>query len=175
MLIFLIVMGVVIAIMMGIFVFAGNLINSTFGLIQFNLGDQNFTQVYEDTLGQGVNAFLDTADFWGTFILFGMVLLMLICSFIFSTKKRLWIIAEVVILIASMILVVQLQTAYDILINSSSQFFDIYANQMTKTSTFILNLHIIIPIVWALMVIITYGILKLGKREDVVTTDIPGF
>lgn len=165
-------LGVIGSIIMGIFVYAGNTVDSAFNLIDFNINGQNFTQVYDNTLGQGVNAFLSAADAWGILILFGMVFLVLLSSYYFSTKKRLWIVAEIFILVATFITTVSLQNSYNSIINSNAALFNVFANHLTKTSTFILNLHLIVPIVWGLCIVLTYGILQLNKKENLETSGV---
>lgn len=149
---------------MGIFVYGANLIDQTFSSIDLTIGDQNFTEVYDETLGKGVNAFLNSADNYGLFLLLGMILLMVITSYTFSEKQKTWIVAEFVILIIAFIFAVMIQGAYNTVINSSTTLLDIYSVDMIKSSKFILNLPIIIPVVWAFIVILTYGIFRKGRE-----------
>lgn len=162
----LIFLGVFSIILLGILTFGGNLVNSTLGVIDVTIGNQSFSQTYNETLGQGINAFVDQADNWGIALLFGMVILMLITSFVFASNKKTWIIIEVGILIVMFIFTVTLQSSYNTAISSSTDLFNVYSGQLTKSSTFILNLHLIVPIVWALMVILAYSSLPKPKKED---------
>ena len=160
----LIFLGFIGAIMMGIFVYGGNLVEQTFGSIDIIIGNQNFTEVYDETLGQGINAFLNGADEYGLGLLLGMIILMAIVSYSFQEKRKTWIVLEFVILIVAFIFAVMLQGAYNTIINSSSTLLDIYSVDLIKTSKFILNLPIIIPIVWSFMVILVYGVFKRPRR-----------
>ena len=169
MLIVLIFLGFMGIIIMGIFVYGANLVNQTFSNIDVTIGDQNFTEVYDETLGKGINVFLNSADNYGLTLLLGMVLLMAITSYAFSERQKVWIVAEFVILIIAFILAVSIQGAYNTVINSSTTLLDIYSIDLIKSSKFILNLPIIIPVVWSFIVIITYGIFK---RERRIGTDI---
>ncbi len=169
MLIVLIFLGFFGILMMGIFVYGANLIDQTFSSIDVTIGDQNFTEVYDETLGRGINVFLDGADNYGLALLLGMVLLMAITSYTFSERQKIWIVAEFVILIIAFILAVSIQGAYNTVINSSTTLLNIYSIDLIKSSKFILNLPIIIPVVWSFIVIITYGIFR---RERRIGTDI---
>ncbi len=160
----LIFLGVLAIIIMGIFVYGGNLVEQTFHSIDVVIGDQNFTEVYDDTLGKGINAFLNGADEYGLGLLLGMIILMVILSFTFSENQKTWIVLEFVILIVAFIFAVMIQNTYNIIINSSTTFLDIYSVDLIKSSKFILNLPIIVPIVWAFIVILTYGISKRPRR-----------
>ena len=160
MLIVLIFLGVMAIIIIGIFVYGANIIDQTFSGIDITIGDQNFTEVYDETLGLGINAFLNSADNYGIGLLLGMVLLMVVVSFIFSERNKAWIVAEFGILIIGFIVAVIIQGAYETIINSSIELLDIYSVDLINSSKFILNLHIIIPVVWAFIVILTYGLFR---------------
>jgi hypothetical protein len=164
MLIVLIFLGFVGIIIIGIFVYGANLVNQTFSSIDITIGDQNFTEVYDETLGKGINVFLDSADNYGLFLLLGMILLMVITSYTFQERQKAWIIIEFVILIIAFIFAVSIQGAYNTVINSSTTLLDIYSVDLIKSSKFILNLPIIIPIVWAFIIILTYGIFRKERR-----------
>ncbi len=160
----LIFLGVIAIIIMGIFVYGGNLVEQTFKSIDITIGDQNFTEVYDETLGKGVSAFLSGADNYGLGLLLGMIILMAIVSFSFSEKQKTWIVLEFVILIVAFVFAVMIQNTYDTIINSSTTFLDIYSVDLIKSSKFILNLPVIIPIVWAFIVILAYGVFKRPRR-----------
>ena len=163
MLIVFIFLGVMGTIILGIFVFGANLIDQSFLSIDVVLGEVNFTESYEDTLGIGINAFIDSADNYGIGLLLGMVILMIVSSFIFKEKQKAWMIMEVLILIIAFIFVSTLQGSYTLIINSSAELLDIYSIDLVNSSKFILNLHIIVPIVWAFIVVISYGLFKKGE------------
>lgn len=169
MLFVLIFLGVFGIIIIGIFVYGANLIDQTFSGIDIEIGDINFTEAYDDTLGKGINVFLNSADAYGLGLLLGMVLLMAITAYTFSERQKAWILIEFVILIVAFIFAVTIQGAYTTVINSSTTLLDIYSVDLIKSSKFILNLPIIIPVVWAFIVILVYGIFKRERRigEDI--------
>ena len=160
-LIFIAFLGILI---MGIFVYGANLVDQTFLSIDVQIGNVSFQQAYNDTLGIGINVILDSADNYGVGLLLGMVLLLAISAFVFKEKQKIWIVAEFGILIISFILAVTIQRAYVTFINSSTALLDIYSVDLINSSKFILNLHIIVPIVWAFIVILSYGIFR--KKES---------
>ena len=169
MLIVLVFLGFIAVLIMGIFVYGANVIDQTFSSIDITIGDQNFTEAYDDTLGRGINAFLNSADNYGLGLLLGMIVLMAITSFAFSEKQKAWIVAEFVILIIAFIFAVMIQGAYDTVINSSTTLLDIYSVDLINSSKFILNLNIIIPVVWSFMILLTYGISRKDRTtfEDI--------
>ncbi len=160
-LIFLGFMGIVI---MGIFVYGANLIDQTFTSMDIQIGNVSFQEAYNDTLGIGINVILNSADNYGLGLLLGMIILIVISSFIFHEKQKVWIVLEFFILIVAFILAVTIQRTYNIVINSSTELLDIYSIDLINSSTFILNLPIIIPIVWAFIIILSYGLFR--KKES---------
>ena len=169
MLFVLIFLGFIAIIMMGIFVYGANIIDQTFSSIDITIGNENFTEAYDETLGLGINAFLNSADNYGIGLLLGLVVLMVITSFIFQEKQKAWIVLEFFILLVAFIVAIIIQGAYETVINSSTTLLDIYSIDLINSSRFILNLHIIIPIVWTFMIILTYG---LFRREKTTFGDI---
>ena len=163
MLFVLIFLGFIAIFMMGIFVYGATLIDQTMRSLDVQIGNVSFQDAYNDTLAIGINAVLDGADNYGLGLLLGMIAVIAISSFMFKEKQKVWIVAEFAILIIAFILAVTIQRAYDTVINSSTVLLDIYSIDLVNSSKFILNLPIIIPIVWAFIVILAYGIFK--KRE----------
>lgn len=162
----LVVLGFMGIILMGLFVYGANLIDQTMLSLDIIIGNISFLEAYNETLGIGINTLLNSADNYGLGLLLGMVVLIIISSFMFQEKQKLWIVLEFFILIVAFILAVTIQGAYTNVINSSTELLDIYTINLIKSSTFILNLHIIVPIVWAFIVIISYGIFR--KKEEFV-------
>ena len=73
MLLVLIALGFMGITIMGIFVYGANLVDQTFSSFSdVKLGDVNFTESYDDTLGVGINAFLNSADNYGLGLLLDM-------------------------------------------------------------------------------------------------------
>ncbi len=153
-LIFLGFMGVV---MLGVAVFGASIVDQTFSSIDVQIGEANFTETYDDTLGIGINVFLNSADNYGLFLLLGMVLLMVGSSFVFREKQKVWIVLEFFILIGAFVLAVTIQRSYDLIINSSTELLNIYSIELINSSKFILNLPVIITVTWFLMIVMAYG------------------
>lgn len=160
--IFMAFMGIII---LGIFTYAGNIVNQSFESINFDIGDTNFSEVYDDTLGHGIDAALNQADNWGMTLLFGMCLLMVLCGFIFKEDNRIWLVAEILILVVAFITAVALQGAYNQTIHSSAELLDVYSTDLDDSSRFVLNLPWIVPILWMFIMIFSYGRIKRDKPK----------
>lgn len=157
-------------IMMGIFVYGANLVNQVFSSVDFEIGEQNFTKVYENNMGRAVDSFLNSADNYGLGLLFGMIIMMAFTSYTFREKQKAWIIIELGILFLAFIFAVTLQRSYNTVINSSTTLLDIYSIDLIRSSRFILNLPAIVTGVWAIVIVITYGVFR--KEERGLTSDI---
>lgn len=155
---------------MGVFTYIAVTVDDAFESVDLNISGYTFNETYQDTLGLGVNAIIDQADMWGMFLLFGMVLLMIICGYFFNSNQKLWIILEIFILVVTFIIAGVLQYTFNEAIHASSELLDIYSTQLEKSSTFILALPFIIPVIWLIMMIIVYGRFKRKSFEEATDT-----
>ena len=148
------------ALTLGIFTYVAVTVDDTFEDINFTIANTDFQTVYQDNLGIGLNSFIDNADTMGMFLLFGMMILMIICGYIFNSNSKLLLVIDIVIFIIIFILAGILQFTYNEVIHSGTELLDIYSNNIEKTSTFMLLLPFVVPIIWLIMMIITYGRFK---------------
>lgn len=163
MLVFFIFMAFFILIVLGMFFFGFELFNDTFGKINITLGDQNFSQEYNNTLGRGFEASLNMIVTSSIALLLGMVIMMLLVSYRFRSNNYVLIPLDVFIIIFSFIVSVYIQGAFDSFINVNTTFLDIYSIDLQLASRFLLNLPIIVTITGALIMLVNY--LPLRKRE----------
>jgi len=126
--------------------------------VDFNLTENlSFQETYNETLGVGINAVIDQADNWGIFLVFGMVIMMILCGFVFRSNQKLWLILEIFILVTAFILAGVLQYTFNETIHSSDELLDVYSNNIQKSSTFMLYLPLIIVVIWFLVIIVAYS------------------
>lgn len=168
-------------IFIGVALYTANQVDDLMNDIDFTVAEntiQNRTygQVYNETLGEGIHSFQNNADNWGIFLLIGTIILVVICGFVFNENQKLWLILEVLILIVVFIFATIFSYIYNDFINSDTAIFEVYSEGMTMSSTFILNLPWIIPIVWLITMILVYGrFRKKGFREASSSTQEVGF
>lgn len=122
------------------------------------VGEVNFSQNYNDTLRAAVESQIDTADNVGIAVLLGMSIVMMIVGFKASHSKRLWILMDLFIMLIAFIVSVYLSSTFELYINTDPNLFSIYSVNLDKSSTFILNLPIYVPIIGALIMILTYAV-----------------
>ena len=89
-----------------------------------------------------------------------MIGLIIFIGYSFQEKQKVWMVLELVVGIVAFIIATILQRAYDTVIHSSTELLNIYSIDLVRSSTFILNLHIILPVVWGLIIILVYGIFR---------------
>lgn len=142
----------------------------TYGLTIFNtqmltlgedigfVGNVSFAQNYNDTIREAIEVQINTADNMGIAIILGMIIIMIIVGFKASHSKRLWILMDFFIISVAFLLSVYFASTFELFINTDSNLFAIYSTTLSSSSTFILNLPIYVPIVGALIMILTYAV-----------------
>lgn len=126
------------------------------------IGDVDFNQNYEDTVGKGIRVALNSLVTGALGVVLGMIIVMLIIGFKIKSS-RLWIVLDIVVIIGSFIAAVYISQTFDTFINTSADLLDIFSNDFELASSFILNLPAIVTIVGALVMLATYVTFK--KKE----------
>lgn len=120
------------------------------------IGSANLTEATELTLGKISNAYLDKIDYIGYIIIFALILGMGINAYYTRGKyPLLMILIDVMLLVFAYIIAVYLSNAYYTFI-TSSDFLDIYINELSKSSKFILNLPIYCATIGVIMMVLSY-------------------
>jgi len=156
--IFLTFIGVII---IGVLFFGFEQIDQLLSGIDFNLTNpsginQSFNQTYQETLGIGIAATLNSLSNLALGLILGMIAVMMIMGFALRSN-RLWLVLDIIIIVAAFIGAVYISNSFDTFINSDAQFLDIFSNELQRPSTFLLNLPIYIAIIGVLVMIITYA------------------
>ncbi len=156
---------------LGIVLFITTQIDSAFSSINLQVGAVSFNETYNQTLFQAFNTIEQTSDTLGVMLLFGMAILMVIIGF-FSTANRMWIVYDIIIMIISFILVVELSRGFNTYISSINEINLIHADIIPQTSGLLLNLPFMVVVVGALVGIVTYGI---TRKKDNTPRVLEGF
>lgn len=150
---------------LGGFLYGLSLVDNAFGGLDVVIGTQNFTQAYDNTLKQGIDAVFAVADLASLLLIFGMTILMLIVGYYWGDEnKKFWILADFCILIVSFVVSVYLQNYFNTFITDPN-FLDptIYTQTLAKSSALVLRLPYYVAIVGVLIMIATYA---LSKRKQ---------
>lgn len=132
------------------------------------VGNVTLNSVRASTFGQLTNAFLTNVDLLGMGLIFGMVIAMGINAYALRGKwPKIFIIFDIFILFFVYLMSVYLSNTYETLINASS-YLNIFTERLSNSSTFILKLPIITPIVGVIIMILSYS--GIPKQEDEIPT-----
>ena len=128
--------------------------------IDINVSGQNFSQIYNATLGRGITTTIDVANDSALLFILGMVVVMSLFGYAARENQKLWFILDLFILFVAMILGIYMSRAYNTYINADAGFLNIASTNFQTASTLILNLPFIIPAIWLIIVVITYGLTR---------------
>lgn len=150
--------------MLGVAFYSFTQVNSIFaGFDGIQIGAVDFQDSYEETLGAGLSAILNSLSATALALIMGMIIAMLIVGYNLQEKNRLLIAVDLIIIVAAFIIAVYLSQYFETFINTNTEFLDIYSNEFELASTFILTLPISVPIIGVLVMLVTYATVK--KKE----------
>lgn len=150
---------------LGVQAYAVSQVQNVFSSIDFNIGNVSFNESYGQTLNPALQTIIDRSDNAGLVLIFGMIIVMFLIGYNFRAN-RLWIIFDFFAILVTFAISVYLSRFFNTFINSNSELLTLYSTTMQKSSAFVLNLPASVIIVGALMMVLTYGILR--KRGNIV-------
>ena len=156
---------------LGIFLYGLGIFDSLMSGFDITIGGQNFTEVYQETTQQGVDAIFAVADFSAVALLLGMTIVMMLVGYFWGEeKKRLWIIMDLLIMIVSFIIAVYLQNYFLDFVISGVIDSTIYTSDIPISSGLLSRLPYLVPIMGVLIMVATYGFSK--KSEGATFSDL---
>lgn len=165
-LIFMIFAGFALIFILGIQIYAFDLVDDSLSDIDIQLGNISFNETYEQMLQPGIIAMKTTMPRTiGIGTLLGMVIVMVIIGYKSKKIDSLWITLDILIIIIAEIISVVVRDSFTTFINSSPEFLAIFSNEIPLASKFILNLPIIVPTVGVLIIVATYFITKEPEQD----------
>jgi len=157
-LILIILLAFAVIIGLAIVSYTANITDRAISGLNFELNNISFNQTYQDTVHLGMDN-ISTA--LPRIISIGLVLGMVVCIFLISTKvpvkPNIWILLDIVVLIlCEFIAVLISQTFQNNILNISPELLNIFSTTLSTGSRFILNLPTIIPTIGVITIIIMY-------------------
>lgn len=151
---------------LGVFLYGLGLFDDSMQGLNILINGQNFTQIYQQTTGQGVDAIFAVADTAAIALLFGMIIVMMAVGYFWGDEtKKLWILADIFIIIVVFVISVYLQIYFTTFINSSVfAASEVFTADLEMSSTFMAKLPFIVPIAGVLIMIATYGLSR--RKQD---------
>lgn len=137
-----------------------------------DIGQTNLQEINQDSFGKITTGLLNNADIICLAIIFGQMISMFMIGYLFGDDNKLWIPTDLIILIFIMIFSIYLAQAYQLVINTPSSLFNVYSDNLTKSSLLLLNLPELTGIIGALLMIFTYT--KFGYREGLGSRETRG-
>jgi len=133
--------------------------------VNITYGSYSFHSIYNETMSVQLSKLKGNTDMIGISVLLGMILVMGFVGFLFRQKKAITLIADIGIIIISEVITVIIQNQFLLIVNSSDLMYEMFVTNMEKSATFLMNLHIIIPIVGVLIFIVHYA--SINKEPEV--------
>jgi len=132
-----------------------------------DIGNVNLKNVTADSFGQFNTMFINSADWWGLSIIFGMVLGLFLSAYILRNTMPKWgIVIDIFIIVSAFIFCLYLSSAYGDLLNALASadetFLEDYA---PKTSMFVLNLHIFCAIIGSISMFLFHSSIPRKSEE----------
>lgn len=156
-----------IILVLGIFLLVFNQTNTQLDR-DIQVGGVNLQTVNAQTFGAVNNAFVNSADFIGYILIFGLILAMFLNAYLTRNKHpQMFLIVDILLLIFAYILSVYISSTYETLINSTA-YLNVYINNLPRSSTFILNLPKFVGIIGAVIMILSYAGFPKKERADIV-------
>lgn len=158
------------ALFLGLSLFGFNQINDALD-VDIDIGQVNLRTINNQTFGQINQGFVDNADLIGILVLLTMSVLMIFIGYFFGRDYPvLFFATDIIILIFAFIMSIYISQIYDLFIHSTD-LFELFIDDIPKTSKFVLNLPLIVGTIGALIMIFSYA----GIRKKEGEVNVAGF
>ncbi len=152
---------------LGITTWTANLVDESFsGIDDFNIGNQSFQGVYNETLKPGLDVVSTTMPqiiSMGTML--GMVILMMLIGYFSAEIGRMWLMIDIAFMIIAEAIASAVSSGFVSYMNSTPELLAIYSNTLSEGAAFVINLPIIIPPIGMLIMLATYIKVKKNRRD----------
>ena len=152
---------------LGVTTWTASLIDESLSSIEdFNIGNQSFQEVYNETLKPGLETASTTMPqiiSMGTML--GMVILMMLIGYFSTEIGRMWLLVDIAVLIIAEAIASSVSSGFVSYMNSTPELLEIYSNTLSDGAAFVINLPIIIPAIGMLIMLATYIKVKKERRD----------
>lgn len=164
---FFVIMGFLIIILLGIFLYTYDTITTSFLNQGGMVGQVNLTVATESTMGKINTGMLNQANIFSILLLFGMAFGLIFGAYLTRHEHPLiFFVVDIIILIFAYIIATYISNTYETVI-TAIPFSSIYINNMNYASTFILKLPLITTILGVVIMIVSYAGIGANKEEEV--------
>ena len=160
------ILGVFIA---SIFLLVGGLIVTKINNaldVDIEIGQVNLAEENAKTWGKFTEMYVIGADWWGTSLIFGMIFGLFLSSFFVRGSFPKWgIILDIFIILFAFFISLYISSSYQELINIFASIDETFLEDtIPKTSMFILNLPIFVPVIGVIMMILFHS--SIPRKTD---------
>ena len=153
-------------IILGVTTWAASLADETISSIDFDIGNQSFQEVYNETLKPGLETVSTTMpQIIGIGTMLGMIILMMLVGYFSTEIGRMWFMVDIAFLIIAEAIAASVSSGFVSFINSDPTLLEIYSNTLPEGAAFVINLPIIIPPIGMLIMLATYIKVKKSRRD----------
>ena len=137
--------------------------------INISAGQVNLAEANADTWGKFTEMYVTSADWWGISLIFGMVFgLFLSAYFVRGSFPKWGLILDLFIILFAFILSLYLSSAYQEVVDIFASIDETFLEDtIPKTSMFILNLPIFVPIIGVVMMILFHSSIPRKSGENI--------
>ncbi len=134
--------------------------------IDVDMGQVNLREVNANTFGKFNEMVVNNADWWGISLIFGMVLVLFLSSYMLRGRMPKWgLILDIFIIMFVFFISLYISSIYQTLLDSlASANITFLEDHVTRTSMFVLNLPIFIVIIGVIMMILFHS--SIPKRNE---------
>ena len=156
--------GVILLIVIGTFAFH---VNDALD-VDIQIGQVNLQEINQQTLGSFNTMVVNNADWWGTAMIFGMILGLFLTSYFLRGKfPKITIILDLFMILTAFLVSLYLSAIYSTLVNALTSAGETFAvEHLPKTSFFILNMPLFVAVIGVIMMILFHSSIP-RKREEI--------
>jgi len=137
--------------------------------IDVEVGQVNLAEENAKTWGKFTEMYVTSADWWGISLIFGMVFGLFLSSYFVRGSFPKWgIVLDLFIILFAFILSLYISSSYQTLVDAMATVDETFLEDVIpKTSMFILNLPIFIPIIGVIMMVLFHSSIPRRTEERI--------
>lgn len=164
-LIFIIFAALFVLIILGIMSYGMGVVDKSFSSLNLTIGKTTWNQTYQQQMHPGIESLRTTGpQIMSVGLFFGMIFCLILVGIKVPSRKNIWIMVDIAVLIVvEIVAVIISQTFRNNILSVSPELLTVFSTTLSAGSKFILNLPTIIPTAGIIVIIATY----LFKKEDV--------
>ncbi len=156
--------GAILLIVIGSFAFHANEVLD----LDIQIGQVNLSEVNEQTFGSFNTMVVNNADWWGTAMIFGVILGLFLTSYFLRGRfPKITILLDLFMIFSAFLVSLYLSAAYSTVVNALTSAGETFAvEHLPNTSFFILNMPLFVAVIGIVMMILFHSSIP-RKQEEI--------